>query len=107
MRWQRCRNTPASSVAALSNQSTRADHPMAVFEMESWVVAEGKQKEHDEWMRRWLKWVRAHRELFKEWKSVRYFVKHVAGNESGRHFILWEYDSLAAYEAYKQRRGDY
>jgi hypothetical protein len=80
---------------------------MAVFEMESWVVAEGKAKEHDEWMRRWLKWVREHRELFKEWKSVRYFVRQVAGRESGRHFVLWEYDSLADFEAYKKRRGDY
>jgi len=80
---------------------------MAVFEMESWVIAEGRQKEHEEWMRRWLNWVRAHRELFKEWKSVRYFVKSVAGSESGRHFILWEYDSLADFEAYKKRRGDY
>jgi hypothetical protein len=80
---------------------------MAVFEMESWIIAEGRRQEHDEWMRRWLNWVRAHRELFKEWKSVRYFVKSVAGNESGRHFIVWEYESLAEFEAYKKRRGDY
>jgi hypothetical protein len=80
---------------------------MSVFEMESWVVHEGKEKEHDERMRRWMTWVREHRELFKEWKSVRYFVKHVAGMESGRHFILWEYADLAAYEAYKKRRGEY
>lgn len=80
---------------------------MSVFEMESWVVAEGKDKEHREWMRRWLTWVRDHRELFKEWKSVRYFEKHIAGMESGRHFILWEYNSLADYEAYKKRRGEY
>ena len=80
---------------------------MSVFEMESWVVSEGKEKEHDEWMRRWLTWVREHRELFKEWKSVRYFEKHVAGMESGRHFILWEYADLASYEAYKRKRSGY
>jgi hypothetical protein len=80
---------------------------MAVFEVESWLVADGKEQLHDEWMRRWLKWVREHRELFKEWKSVRYFVKYVAGAESGRHFIMWEYESLADFEAYKKRRGDY
>ena len=80
---------------------------MAVFEMESWTVAEGKEQEHDESMRRWLQWVRTHRELFREWKSVRYFVKTVAGNESGRRFVIWEYDSLADFEAYKKRRGDY
>jgi hypothetical protein len=80
---------------------------MAVFEMESWFVAHGKEKQHDDAMRGWLTWVRAHRTLFGEWKSVRYFVKQVAGDDSHRHFLLWEYDSLAAYEAYKKRRADY
>ncbi|MGE0581327.1 MAG: hypothetical protein AB7P31_04235 [Steroidobacteraceae bacterium] len=80
---------------------------MAVFEVESWVIAEGKDKEHDEELRRWLKWVKDHRELFKEWKSVRYFEKTFAGEESGRHFIMWEYETLADFEAYKARRKDY
>jgi hypothetical protein len=80
---------------------------MAVFEMESWRVAEGKEKEHEEALRIWLEWVNAHRELFKEWKSVRYFVKSIAGDETERHFIIWEYESLAAFEAYKKRRGGY
>ena len=80
---------------------------MAVFEVESWLVAEGKQTEHDQAIHQWLKWVNGHRELFKEWKSVRYFVKTVAGEESNRYFIMWEYDSLADYEAYKARRSDY
>ena len=67
---------------------------MAVFEMESWLVKDGKDKEHAKAMRQWFKWVGEHRELFKEWKSVRYFEKTVAGEESGRHLILWEYESL-------------
>ena len=29
------------------------------------------------------------------------------GEESGRFFILWEYDSMAAFEAYKAKRSDY
>jgi hypothetical protein len=80
---------------------------MAVFEVESWYIAEGKEEEHSQAMRGWLKWVNEHRELFKEWKSVRYFVKTIAGEESDRHFIMWEYDSLADFEAYKKRRADY
>lgn len=80
---------------------------MAVFEMESWFVLHGKEKQHDEAMRAWLSWVRTHRGLFTEWKSVRYFVKQVAADDSHRHFLLWEYDSLAAYEAYKKRRANY
>jgi hypothetical protein len=31
----------------------------------------------------------------------------MAGEESERHLILWEYDSLADYEAYKVRRAEY
>jgi hypothetical protein len=80
---------------------------MAVFEMESWFVAEGKEEAHDQAMRGWLKWVHEHRDLFPEWKSIRYFAKTVAGEESGRRFILWEYDNRADYEAYKERRADY
>jgi hypothetical protein len=80
---------------------------MAIFEVESWLVVEGKEKEHGEAMRQWLSWVRAHRDLFKEWKSVRYFTKYVSGSESGRHLVMWEYESLADFEAYKKRRADY
>ena len=80
---------------------------MAIFEMESWYVAEGKEQEHKDALRDWLRWVNDHRELFREWKSVRYFNKKVAGEESDRHFIIWEYDSLADFEKYKKRRGDY
>lgn len=80
---------------------------MAVFEVESWLVAEGKEKEHDVEMARWLGWVKEHRDLFPEWKSVRYFEKYVAGEESGRHLVMWEYENLTAFEAYKNRRKDY
>jgi len=80
---------------------------MAIFEAESWLIAEGKHKEHDEEMHRWYKWVNEHRELFPEWKSVRYFEKHAAGDDSGRRMIIWEYDSFTDYEKYKTRRKDY
>lgn len=80
---------------------------MPIFEVESWLVVDGKQEEHQQAMRQWLQWVRDHRELFQEWKSLRYFVKYVAGGESGRHVVMWEYDSLSAFEAYKKKRADY
>jgi hypothetical protein len=80
---------------------------MAVFEVESWHVAAGKEQAHEAAMRDWLAWVRAHRDLFREWKSVRYFTKYVAGEQSGRHMVIWEYESLAAFEAYKKKRANY
>ena len=30
-----------------------------------------------------------------------------AGEESGRHLVMWEYESLTAFESYKARRKDY
>ncbi len=80
---------------------------MSVFEVESWLVAEGQERRHEQAMRGWLRYINRHRELFKEWKSVRYFVKTFAGEQSERHFVVWEYESLAAFEAYKEKRGDY
>jgi len=80
---------------------------MAVYEVESWLVVEGKEEEHDIAMRQWMSWVKDHRELFTEWKSLRYFEKTVAGDDSGRHLVIWEYESMAAFEAYKARRKDY
>ena len=33
---------------------------------------------------------------------MRYFEKYIAGEETDRHFIVWEYESLADFEAYKR-----
>ena len=38
---------------------------------------------------------------------MRYFVKHIAAEQSGRHFVMWEYESYADFEAYKAKRKDY
>lgn len=80
---------------------------MAIFEAESWFPIQGKEAEHEAAMTNFLKWVGANRHLFKEWKSLRYYVKEIAGPNSGRHFIVWEYEDLASFEAYKKRRHDY
>lgn len=80
---------------------------MAIFEAESYYITEGKHEEYTAAMRDFLEWVNANRELFPEWKSLRYFEKYIAGEETDRHFIVWEYESLAAFEAYKKRRANY
>ena len=44
---------------------------MAIFEMESWYIAESKEKEHKDAMRVWLKWVNEyHSNLDKEERKV-------------------------------------
>ena len=80
---------------------------MAIYEVESWFPLQGKEEEHDAAMKDFLEWVNANRGLFKEWKSLRYFIREIAGPNSGRHFIVWEYEDLASFESYKKRRQDY
>ncbi len=80
---------------------------MAIFEVESWRIREGKEEEHTAAMRVYFAWIKEHRELFHEWRSVRYFEKHIAGPNTGQFFIMWEYDNIASFEAYKTRRRGY
>jgi hypothetical protein len=80
---------------------------MSIFEVETWRVIPGKEKEHEEALRVWMTWVREHKMYFPEWKTLRYFVKYIAGEETDRHIMIWEYESLADYEKYKNRRADY
>jgi hypothetical protein len=80
---------------------------MPIFEVETWRVIPGKEYEHEEALRVWMTWVREHKELFPEWRSLRYFVKYIAGEETDRHMMVWEYESLADYEKYKARRANY
>ena len=80
---------------------------MNIFEVETWKVKPGREKQHEKALRNWLKWVKEHKKLFPEWKSLRYYTKYVAGEETERHVTIWEYESLADFEAYKERRKDY
>lgn len=80
---------------------------MTIFEVETWKVKPGKEHEHEKALRVWMKWVKDHKNLFPEWRSLRYFVKYIAGEDTERHMMIWEYDSLADFEAYKARRKDY
>ena len=80
---------------------------MTIYEVESWKIKPGREKEHEEALRKWMTWVKQHKELFPEWKSLRYITKYIAGEETERHVMIWEYNSLAAFETYKARRKDY
>lgn len=80
---------------------------MPIYEVESWKIKPGKEKEHADAIRNWMKWVNEHRELFPEWKSLQYIEKTIAGEETDRHVMIWEYENIAAFEQYKERRKDY
>ena len=71
---------------------------MAIFEVESWKIKPGIEHEYEVALRNWMAWVKSHRELFPEWKSLRYISKYIAGEETERHVMILEYESLAAFE---------
>jgi len=83
---------------------------MSFFEVETWKVRKGCQADHDDMIRRWFAYLRAHHdEMFPEWKSARYFrqVDRRTGEPDGRYVIVFEYYTHEGFLAYKERRKDW
>ena len=83
---------------------------MSFFEVETWKIKKGCQIDHDEMIRQWFAYLKAHqKEMFAEWKSVRYFQKvdRNTGAPNGRYVMMFEYHSHKAFLAYKERRKDW
>ena len=82
---------------------------MSIVEVETWLSADGKGGEHDEMIRSWVAFLQANQELFEGWKSVRYYrqVGIPDGRPTGRYVMMFEYESMEARNAYKERRKDF
>lgn len=82
---------------------------MSILEVETWVIADGKQEQHDEMIRTWIAFLEKHPELFEGWKSIRYYrqIDLPEGDATGRYVMVFEFESLAARNAYKERRKDW
>ena len=83
---------------------------MSILEVEMWELSDGVDEEtHDAAIREWFEWVRDRPDLFAEWKSARHY-RHLTEDErepSGRYIMVFEFHSLAARDAYKERRRDW
>lgn len=79
------------------------------FEYEYWRVKPGYEAKCDQMIRDWFKYVQTHyAEMFPEWKSARYFRQTDRdGNPTGLYIMLFEYHSLEAHHAYKERRKNW
>ncbi|MCW4019813.1 MAG: hypothetical protein NWF14_01075 [Candidatus Bathyarchaeota archaeon] len=77
---------------------------MAVFEVNVWIVSEGKNDEHESLMRRIVEYERADPKKFKEHKSFRYF-RGWSGEPSpvGGRVCIWEFNSLVDMEKMYER----
>ncbi len=75
-----------------------------------WRLLAGSEDEHHEAIRAWFGWVKDRQDdLFKEWKSVRYYreLDTSSREPSGRYVMLFEFHSIEARDIYKERRADW
>lgn len=83
---------------------------MHFFEYETWVLKNGvKMADYDKIIADWFDFITAHKDtLFPEWVSARYFrITDHDGNPTGRYCMLFEYQSVEAHHAYKERRKNW
>ena len=82
---------------------------MSFLEFETWEIQEGKEEDHHEMIRAWFRFVQEHHaDLFKEWKSARYYREvNRDGQPTGRYVMLFEFHTREGHHAYKERRKDW
>lgn len=83
---------------------------MHFLEYETWRIKEGvKRADYDHIISEWFKFLVAHRsEMFAEWVSAKYYQKtDHNGNPTGVFVMIFEYESLEAHHAYKERRKNW
>lgn len=82
---------------------------MSFIEVESWRIKAENEAAHDEMIRQWFRYVKTHHaELFREWKSARYYRQvDPEGAPTGRYIMLFEFHSREGHHAYKERRKDW
>lgn len=83
---------------------------MATFiEYEYWTVKEGCKQDYDAMIKAWFAFLETHRqELFPEWVSAKYFRQTDRdGQPTGVYIMLFEYASIEAHHAYKERRKNW
>jgi len=73
---------------------------MAIFEVDSWIVCKGKQKEQEEIMREVFNYGKKHPEISKYVKSLRFFRQGIGGTPVGRYVLITEFKSLAEMEKF-------
>jgi hypothetical protein len=82
---------------------------MSFIEYETWRAKPDLVTDHDAMIRRWFAFLAKHRnELFPEWISARYYRQTDRdGAPTGVYIMLFEYASIEAHHAYKERRKDW
>jgi hypothetical protein len=80
------------------------------LEYETWVLKKDvRQADYEKIIRDWFNFIKDNRaELFPEWVSAKYYQKTGRdGNPTGVYVMLFEYESIEAHHAYKERRKNW
>jgi len=75
---------------------------MGVFLVESWLVKEGKEKEHEKACERILDYIKENREKFKELKSAKIF-RVFTGRQYNTFIYIQEFESLTEMEKFDRK----
>ena len=83
---------------------------MRFLEYETWRLKAGVDlDDYDQIIRDWFQFLKDNQgELFPEWVSAKYYRQtDREGNPTGVFIMIFEYDSLEAHHAYKERRKNW
>jgi len=78
---------------------------MAVFLLDMWTVAKGKEAENEEVVRQILQYGGTHPETFNLVKSLRCFRQSIGGKPPGKFVLVTEFASLHDMEDFSKRLG--
>lgn len=73
---------------------------MAVFELDMWVVSQGKRNEQELIMKEIFEYGSKHPEVSAHVKCLRFFRQGIGGTPVGRFVLMTEFESMAAMERF-------
>jgi hypothetical protein len=78
---------------------------LAIFLLDTWVPAKGKEKENEEVAKKILQYGATHADISKNVKSLRYFRHGIGGSPPGRRVLITEFASLSDMDTFFKKLG--
>ena len=75
---------------------------MTIYRIETYVIKPEKHNEYRAIMKKWLEYIKKHKQKCRELKSWKLFSRLI-GDQIGGYVEMWELDSLADYEKLMNR----
>lgn len=78
---------------------------LAIFLLDTWVPAKGKEKDNEEVVKKILQYGATHADISKYVKSLRYFRHGIGGRPPGRRVLITEFASLSDMDTFFNKLG--